>query len=237
MVPSQLEGDFFIRRAQANIAMEMISPPSGKNSVMQVNMGEGKSSVIVPIVATALADGHRLVRVIVPKSLTTQMKYLLVDRLGGLANRPVYQHPFSRSDYISERKTETPSKCVEERGILLVSPEDVLSLKLRSVESQVSEPNFSTPSLSKLFKSINSDVLVTLSLEFVSVTITGSTTFDLADYPSIAERRLSRQYISGTLRVTEIIDHGTMAQRGFSGPCHKLFGVPEVASFSRQGYS
>ena len=75
----QLEGDFFIRRTQANIAMEMISPASEENSVMQVNMGEGKSSVIVPIAAATLADGHRLVRVIVPKSLTTQMKYLLVD--------------------------------------------------------------------------------------------------------------------------------------------------------------
>ena len=191
----QLEGDFFIRRAQANTAMEIISPQSGENSVMQVNMGEGKSSVIVPVAAATLADGHRLVRVIVPKSLTTQMKYLLVDRLGGLANRPIYQLPFSRSDYFWGIKTEALSKWVEERGVVLVSPEDVLSLKLRSVESQVSEPNFSTPSSSKLFKSINYDVLVTLSLEFVSATITESTMFDLADRPSIVERMLPRQYI------------------------------------------
>ena len=202
----QLEGDFFIRRTQANIAMEMISPASEENSVMQVNMGEGKSSVIVPIAAATLADGHRLVRVIVPKSLTTQMKYLLVDRLGGLANRPVYQLPFSRSNYISGPQTKTLLKCVEERGIVLVSPEDVLSFKLRSVETQVSEPKFST-ALSELFKSINYDVLVTSSLEFVSTTITGSTTFDLADRPSIVERILSCQYISGTLRVTEVLDH------------------------------
>ena len=233
----QLEGDFFIRRAQANIAMEMISPPSGENSVMQVNMGEGKSSVIVPIAAATLADGHRLVRVIVPKSLTTQMKYLLVDRLGGLVNRPVYQLPFSRSDYISGTVTETLSKWVEERGILLVSPEDVLSLKLRSVESQASEPKFSTPSLSKLFKFISYDVLVTSSLEFVSATITESTTFDLADSRSVVERRLSRQYISGTLRDTEVLDHRAAGRQRFSGQRHKGFRAPEVASFPRQGYS
>ena len=233
----QLEGDFFIRRTQANIAMEMISPTSGENSVMQVNMGEGKSSVIVPIAAATLADGHRLVRVIVPKSLTTQMKYLLVDRLGGLANRPVYQLSFSRSNGFRGMETEALSKWVEERGIVLVSPEDVLSFKLRSVESQVSESKFSTPSSSKLFKSINYDVLVTSSLEFVSATITGSTMFDLTDRPSIAERILSRQYISGTLRATEVLGHRETGRQGFSGRCHKAFRPPEVVSFPRKGYS
>ena len=235
----QLEGDFFIRRTQANIAMEMISPASGENSVIQVNMGEGKSSVIVPIAAATLADGHRLVRVIVPKSLATQMMYLLVDQLGGLANRPVYPLPFSRSDSDLEVVTKILSKCVEECGILLFSPEDVLSLKLTSVESQVSEPKFSTPSSSKLIKSIDYDVLVTSSLEFVSATITGSTMFDLAYRPSIVERRLSRQYISGTLRVTEGLDPTPAAtgQQGFSVLCHKAFRAPEVASFPRQGYS
>ena len=230
----QLEGDFFIRRTQANIAMEMISPASGENSVIQVNMGEGKSSVIVPIAAAALADGHRLVHVIVPKPLRTRMMHLLVDRLGGLANRPVYQLTFSRSDSNLGAVTETLSKCVEERGILLVSPEDVLSHKLRSVEGQVSEPKFSTPSLSRLFKSINYDVLVTPSLEFVSATITRSTMFDLADCPSIVERIISRQYISGTLWATEVLDHRETGRQGFSG---QAFRAPEVASFTRQGYS
>ena len=47
-------------------------------------MGEGKSSVIIPIAAAALADGKQLVRVIVPKALAVQMFDLLVARLGGL---------------------------------------------------------------------------------------------------------------------------------------------------------
>ena len=125
---------------------------------------------------------------------------------------------------------------MEERGIVLVSPEDVLSFKLRSVETRVSEPKFSTAS-SKLFKSINYDVLVTSSLEFVSMTITGSTTFDLADRPSIVERILSCQYISGTLRAIEVLDHRETGRQGFSGQFHKAFRAPEVASFTRQGYS
>lgn len=57
---------------------------------MQLNMGEGKSSVIVPIVAAALADGSRVVRVLVAKSQSKQMLQMLMSKLGGLLDRVVY---------------------------------------------------------------------------------------------------------------------------------------------------
>jgi len=41
----EIDSDVSIRSAQAELALEMIDPPAGKNSVMQLNMGEGKSSV------------------------------------------------------------------------------------------------------------------------------------------------------------------------------------------------
>ena len=41
----QLDANFLIRPVQASIAQEMISPGGGNNTVMQLNMGEGKSSV------------------------------------------------------------------------------------------------------------------------------------------------------------------------------------------------
>ena len=127
--------------------MEIMSPQSGENTVMQVNMGEGKSSVIIPIAAAALANGKQLVRVIVPKALTVQMFELLVTRLGGLTNRPIYHLPFSRTptydgfgSTISSQIDglhKLMSRCMSERGILLVQPEHVVSLKLMSVEEQV----------------------------------------------------------------------------------------------------
>jgi hypothetical protein len=108
---------------------------------MQLNMGEGKSSVIVPIVVTVLADGTQLVRVIVPQALTAQMFHLLVDRLGGLVNRRIYFIPFSRSLEVDHEKVavlrEVMSECMKERGILVVQPEHILSLKLVSVEKQL----------------------------------------------------------------------------------------------------
>ena len=119
----------------------MISPRLGTNTAMQLNMGEGKSSVIVPIVVAVLADGAQLVRVIVPKALTTQMFHLLADRLGGLVNRRIYFIPFSRFLEVDHQKVaalrKVMSECMKERGILVVQPEHILSLRLVSVEKQL----------------------------------------------------------------------------------------------------
>ena len=138
--------------------MEIMSPRSGENTVMQVNMGEGKSSVIIPIAAAALADGKQLVRVIVPKVLTVQMFELLVAHLGRLTNRPVYHLPFSRipeynghaghGGVISSLRIvdlhKLMSQCMAEHGILLVQPEHVVSLKLMSVEGQTCKSKLMT---------------------------------------------------------------------------------------------
>ncbi|KAL7900457.1 hypothetical protein HDV64DRAFT_291009 [Trichoderma sp. TUCIM 5745] len=42
----------------------MISPQNNHNAVMQLNMGEGKSSVIVPIAATALSNGSQIAKIV-----------------------------------------------------------------------------------------------------------------------------------------------------------------------------
>ena len=146
---------------------------------MQVNMGEGKSSVIIPIAAAALADGHQLVRIIVPKALIFQMYDTLLNRLGGLANRKIYYLPFSRprgGNKWGEKKEvkmdqicrEIP-QCMDERGILLVQPEHILSLKLASVENQLSANRLASERLPNNQKSIHERAMTSLSLKSVSI--------------------------------------------------------------------
>jgi len=131
-----------IREVQEDIAKEMRDPKSGGNAVMQLNMGEGKSSVIVPIVATALADGSRLVRVVVAKPQSKQMFQMLVSKLGGWLNRRVYHMPFSRALSLGEGEANEIGsmcrECMREGGILLVQPEHILSFKLMGIESSIS---------------------------------------------------------------------------------------------------
>jgi hypothetical protein len=55
----EAESGIMVRAVQATIAEQMRQPPDDSNTVMQLHMGEGKSAVIVPIVAAALADTKR----------------------------------------------------------------------------------------------------------------------------------------------------------------------------------
>lgn len=94
--------------------------------------------MIVPLVAVAIANGVRLSRVIVLKSLAKQMSDTLALRLGGLLDRPIYYMPFART---VDTTTQVVAKiqtlleaCKAQRGVLLAQPEHILSFKLMGIE-------------------------------------------------------------------------------------------------------
>ena len=137
----EIEGKLRIRRVQSDIAMDMIDPPQALNAVMQLNMGEGKSSVIVPMTASHLADGKKLVRVIVAKPQAPQMKDVLVSKLGGLMDRQVFHMPLSRSVRLTQTQAEillqSCRQCMREGGVMLVQPEHILSCQLMTIEMPI----------------------------------------------------------------------------------------------------
>ncbi|OGM45293.1 hypothetical protein ABOM_006398 [Aspergillus bombycis] len=137
----EVESGLMIRDNQEDIAQKMRNGETGKNTVLQLNMGEGKSSVIIPIVATSLANGSRLVRVIVAKPQAKQMFQMLVSKLGGMIGRRIYHLPFSRAlklDSIQAKEiTLMCQECMKNGGVLLVQPEQTLSLKLMALERMV----------------------------------------------------------------------------------------------------
>jgi hypothetical protein len=86
---------------------------------------------------------NRLVRVISAKAQSQQMLQMLISKLGGLLNRRIYHMPFSRSLRLSSTEVEGLRKlykeCVENRGVLLIQPEHILSFKLMAVESVLTD--------------------------------------------------------------------------------------------------
>ena len=105
-------------------------------------MGEGKSSVIVPLVAVALADSHKLVRIIVLESLAGQMFQLLVERISGLANRRIFYLPFSRDVKMDVQQIyhirSLFEECARVRGVLVVQPKHILSFQLMVIDRTLS---------------------------------------------------------------------------------------------------
>ena len=102
------------RDTQEEITSQMRCPPSNDNAVMQLNMGEGKSSVITPMVAASLANG-KLVRVIAAKPQSKRMYQIPLSRLGGLLGRPVYLMPFSRALKLQPSQATAIHKMCKER--------------------------------------------------------------------------------------------------------------------------
>lgn len=130
----EVEGNMTIRKRQANVAQRMIAPESNENCVLQLNMGEGKTTIITPMIAAYLANVAQMVRIVVLKPLLRQSINLLSQRLGGLLNRPIYYVPFSRNTRIDRNTIETLqatySECQRNRGILIALPEQLLSFRL-----------------------------------------------------------------------------------------------------------
>ena len=102
-------------------------------------MGEGKSSVIVPLVAAALADGTNLARIVTLKPLSNQMYQLLLSRLSDLADRQIFHLPFSRNLPMSASVVQSIGnlyrRCAAEGGVLVVQPEHILSQKLMCIDT------------------------------------------------------------------------------------------------------
>ncbi|KAK1974854.1 hypothetical protein LZ30DRAFT_810521 [Colletotrichum cereale] len=138
----EIESGIMVREVQESIADKMRSPPGNNNVVMQLNMGEGKSSVIVQMVVAAIADGSNLVRVIVAKPQSKQMFQMMVSKLGGLLNRRVFHLPFSRAVKIGPSEAEAIhailKDCMDSKGVLLVQPEHLLSFQLMGIETAIS---------------------------------------------------------------------------------------------------
>ena len=106
-------------------------------------MGQGKTSCIMPMVATTLADIKSLLRLIVPKPLLLQTAQLLQACIGGLLGREVRHVPFSR-------KTSTKSNTIKSfynihhevfksSGVILALSEHLLSFNLSRRQRMLDE--------------------------------------------------------------------------------------------------
>ena len=142
----EIENNLVIRSRQIQVATEMISPYSRQNSVSQLNMGEGKSSGIIPLSALSLADGGQLSTVVVLKPLGKQMMDVLSRRLRGLTRRPLYFLPFSRNTALAESSLDLLvslwKECARCGSILLAFPEHILSFNLIGLDRLAHDKSF-----------------------------------------------------------------------------------------------
>ena len=141
----EAEGNFLIRPVQVEIALQMLKPPEGvKNAVMQLNMGEGKSSVIVPMLVATISYRYRLCpQVVVLSSLYPLNCNDLSAKMGGILDMRLLQIPFCRdlqlsSDQVKKLTTELLI-AKNNRGFIVATPEQLMSMQLKTTETYIND--------------------------------------------------------------------------------------------------
>ncbi|CAF1091829.1 unnamed protein product [Didymodactylos carnosus] len=141
----ELEMNTTIREIQVNVARHMMQSKLStgdttvKNIVMQMNMGEGKTSVIIPMLALSLCSPlSSLVRVVVLRSLFSMNYQSLRFKLGGLLNRRIFPFACRRDmnftyvqiNQVFDRLKQGLRNC----DVVLISPEYILSFDLLTID-------------------------------------------------------------------------------------------------------
>lgn len=132
----EVENNLCIRETQAQVAKELVH--GSTNRLLQLNMGEGKTAVIVPIVVAAAANGKDLVRATVLSSLFATNAADLQFKLGGLLDRRIVPMLFRRDlrfDAADTAELLQFFQLAKESGdIVLTVPECRLSLENKALE-------------------------------------------------------------------------------------------------------
>ncbi|CAN9475149.1 unnamed protein product [Alternaria alternata] len=139
----EIDGDILLRDEQVQVALATVSPQTNENSVLQLLMGKGKTSCILPMVAALLADQANLARVVVPRALLLQSAQVMQAKLGGLVDRELMHIPFSRKTSPTKALMSLYRKLHERlkarRSILIALPEHILSFKLSGLQQLCDE--------------------------------------------------------------------------------------------------
>lgn len=125
-----------IRPDQATILKDIISK---NGSVTQLNMGLGKTRVIVPCLILELSKLKKIPRVYLLSSLLDEgYDYLHLTLTGGVFSKRLFRLPFTRDVKLSPEKTTllkaSLKYCERTEGAIICSPEHTLSYLLKGFE-------------------------------------------------------------------------------------------------------
>ncbi|CAE7560992.1 unnamed protein product [Symbiodinium sp. CCMP2592] len=135
----EIDNDVCIREEQVLVAQKMMSGGSeADNCLVQLNMGEGKTSVIVPLLIAALADKCNLLCITVLSSLRHSNAADWQLKLGGLLGHRIYPLFCRRDLKMEAAEASALYKLLDNirlRGHVVVTvPEHRLSLENKALE-------------------------------------------------------------------------------------------------------
>ena len=142
----EVQNRIMIRPRQYEVAERLCK---GNHELLQLNMGEGKSKVILPMLLSAMAQmpakgtsrsvNSRPLRVNVPSPLLATSEQHFRKVFSALLQRRVYVVPFNRDCRLSKQNLAALryelQQCVQTGSMMLCAPEHRLSLELKWMDA------------------------------------------------------------------------------------------------------
>ena len=141
----EVEGGIQIRREQYAIARHLLQNPG---HIMQLNMGLGKTRVILPMIIlhqTSQEEKGPVVRVHLLSSLFDEAyEFLHKNLCASVLMRRIFTMPFCRDVSLNHVRIRTlqrmVNECLLEKGFIMITPEHRLSLELKRKELHLFSP-------------------------------------------------------------------------------------------------
>ncbi|KAL4434355.1 hypothetical protein ABPG75_000796 [Micractinium tetrahymenae] len=131
----EAEQQLQVRPQQAWVAKHLIAHPG---DIVQLNMGEGKTRVIIPLLILHWADGNLVRLNLLPALLEEAWAHLHSCLCASALGRSCFVQPFHRDVAVTpallEAMRSSLELCRREGGVLLTTPERRLSLHLKRQE-------------------------------------------------------------------------------------------------------
>eukprot|EP00755_Sulcionema_specki_P035688 Sspe_Gene.21874::Locus_8242_Transcript_1_1_Confidence_1.000_Length_8457::g.21874::m.21874 len=107
----------------------------GKSMCHQMLMGQGKTTVIVPLLALILADGARLILACMPRALVDFSRTVLREKFNNpILPKPILTFDFKRITVPTKAILRKVEAAVDQRAVLVANPSAVKSVLLKLME-------------------------------------------------------------------------------------------------------
>jgi hypothetical protein len=133
---------FMLRRRQYELVMEFFQRAmEGHSSVNQMIMGQGKTTVIAPLLALMLADGRRLVTQVCPAPLLEMSRSVLRTVFSNVIHKRIYTFQFERSNVALNSLEGVQGihvklqRAREEKAVVCSTPEAIKSFMLKYIDN------------------------------------------------------------------------------------------------------
>jgi hypothetical protein len=113
----------------------------GQSSVNQMIMGQGKTTVIAPLLALMLADGKRLITQVCPGPLLEMSRSVLRTVFSNVIHKRIYTFKFERSNAALNSLEGVQAiyaklhRAREEKAVVCSTPESIKSFMLKYIDN------------------------------------------------------------------------------------------------------